>query len=112
MNAYGEAIKKTVSSTRAEEVQQELDVVQQELDVVRSHRLCLRTWSISGLVVEYVVAIDVTRVRFPADALRFFPQVGLSSVQDRSPDPIGQKKLPLIGFEPTIFASGGRRLIH
>ena len=24
---------------------------------------------ISGLVVEYVVAIDVTRVRFPADAL-------------------------------------------
>ena len=24
--------------------------------------------SISGLVVEYVVAIDVTRVRFPADA--------------------------------------------
>ena len=29
--------------------------------------------SISGLVVEYIVAIDVTRVRFPADALlRFF----------------------------------------
>ena len=25
--------------------------------------------SISGLVVEYVVAIDVTRVRFPADAI-------------------------------------------
>ena len=25
--------------------------------------------SIRGLVVEYVVAIDVTRVRFPADAL-------------------------------------------
>ncbi len=25
--------------------------------------------SISGLVVEYIVAIDVTRVRFPADAL-------------------------------------------
>ena len=24
---------------------------------------------ISGLVVEYIVAIDVTRVRFPADAL-------------------------------------------
>ena len=24
--------------------------------------------SVSGLVVEYVVAIDVTRVRFPADA--------------------------------------------
>ena len=25
--------------------------------------------SISGLVVEYIVAIDVTRIRFPADAL-------------------------------------------
>ena len=24
---------------------------------------------ISGLVVEYIVAIDVTRIRFPADAL-------------------------------------------
>ena len=28
--------------------------------------------SISGLVVEYIVAIDVTRVRFPADALVYF----------------------------------------
>ena len=28
--------------------------------------------SISGLVVEYIVAIDVTRVRFPADAILFF----------------------------------------
>ena len=27
--------------------------------------------SISGLVVEYIVAIDVTRVRFPADAFLF-----------------------------------------
>ena len=26
---------------------------------------------ISGLVVEYIVAIDVTRVRFPADANTF-----------------------------------------
>ena len=26
---------------------------------------------ISGLVVEYIVAIDVTRVRFPADAFCF-----------------------------------------
>ena len=25
--------------------------------------------SISGLVAEYIVAIDVTRVRFPADAM-------------------------------------------
>jgi hypothetical protein len=29
----------------------------------------LERQSISGLVVEYIVAIDVTRVRFPADAL-------------------------------------------
>ena len=29
--------------------------------------------SISGLVVEYIVAIDVTRVRFPADALFRYP---------------------------------------
>ena len=28
---------------------------------------------ISGLVVEYIVAIDVTRIRFPADA---FAQMG------------------------------------
>ena len=27
-----------------------------------------RDGSISGLVVEYIFAIDVTRVRFPADA--------------------------------------------
>ena len=31
--------------------------------------------SISGLVVEYIVAIDVTRVRFPADA---FVRIGVS----------------------------------
>ena len=28
----------------------------------------ISTYGISGLVVEYIVAIDVTRVRFPADA--------------------------------------------
>ena len=31
-------------------------------------RLRSLVYSISGLVVEYIVAIDVTRVRFPADA--------------------------------------------
>ena len=36
--------------------------------------------SISGLVVEYIVAIDVTRVRFPADALCFL--VAQSSILD------------------------------
>ena len=33
--------------------------------------------SISGLVVEYIVAIDVTRVRFPADAFMARPRVSL-----------------------------------
>ena len=32
----------------------------------------LDNMGISGLVVEYIVAIDVTRVRFPADALSIF----------------------------------------
>ena len=42
-----------------------------------SHRNAIITFgatiasSISGLVVEYIVAIDVTRVRFPADAFGF-----------------------------------------
>ena len=36
--------------------------------------------SISGLVVEYIVAIDVTRVRFPADAMRCSP-MGAATVR-------------------------------
>ena len=39
---------------------------------------------ISGLVVEYIVAIDVTRVRFPADAYVMFlraSMVQFSSLQ-------------------------------
>lgn len=35
----------------------------------RFEHLSNRSIGISGLVVEYIVAIDVTRVRFPADAL-------------------------------------------
>ena len=37
--------------------------------------------SISGLVVEYIVAIDVTRVRFPANASywRLYQQDGMPS---------------------------------
>ena len=35
--------------------------------------------SISGLVVEYIVAIDVTRVRFPADALIFVQNFQMSN---------------------------------
>ena len=46
---------------------------------------CLSRVGISGLVVEYVVAIDVTRVRFPADALpQFFflrPRLFWTAVQ-------------------------------
>jgi hypothetical protein len=34
---------------------------------------------ISGLVVEYIVAIDVTRVRFPADASCVFAQRATAS---------------------------------
>ena len=34
----------------------------------RGKRAMRTSTSISGLVVEYIVAIDVTRVRFPADA--------------------------------------------
>jgi hypothetical protein len=34
--------------------------------------------SISGLVVEYIVAIDVTRVRFPADACIMTSEAGRS----------------------------------
>ena len=32
------------------------------------HQISWERMSISGLVVEYIVAINVTRVRFPADA--------------------------------------------
>ena len=35
---------------------------------IRVSRTVPTKQSISGLVVEYIVAIDVTRVRFPADA--------------------------------------------
>ena len=33
---------------------------------------CKQIARISGLVAEYIVAIDVTGVRFPADAYDFF----------------------------------------
>ena len=46
--------------------------------------------SISGLVVEYIVAIDVTRVRFPADALLSFVQ-GAADMHSRLQVYIGPK---------------------
>jgi hypothetical protein len=39
-----------------------------------------RDIGISGLVVEYIVAIDVTRVRFPADAICIFCDGGLAGI--------------------------------
>ena len=42
---------------------------QKNMGFSRAARFTIVSRSISGLVVEYIVAIDVTRVRFPADAL-------------------------------------------
>ena len=44
----------------------------QRCDRQKRHAFAVKTASISGLVVEYIVAIDVTRVRFPDDALTFY----------------------------------------
>ena len=49
-----------------------------------------RVRSISGLVAEYIVAIDVTRVRFPADALR--ERGPLNTINDAA----------LLGFESSF----------
>ncbi len=40
-----------------------------------------RLIGISGLVVEYIVAIDVTRVRFPADAFSLSQPLIIRTVQ-------------------------------
>ena len=57
---------------------------------------------ISGLVVEYVVAIDVTRVRFPADAHLSFQRGEFPRIE----------KTPLAGLEPAIFGLEVQRVIH
>ena len=63
--------------------------------------------SISGLVVEYIVAIDVTRVRFPADALRCFPcaqqLAGLASAPESLWCVLGSRA---VGPIKTIFGRG------
>ena len=41
--------------------------------IANSRRCSPHSRSISGLVVEYIVAIDVTRARFPADAYMMLP---------------------------------------
>ena len=60
--------------------------------------------SISGLVVEYIVAIDVTRVRFPADAL---VGAGHKAVPRRRPP---AANLPCLRCVPQVCARlAGRR---
>ena len=46
-----------------------------DLEAVKIVRPPALISSISGLVAEYIVAIDVTRVQFPADAKAWWPQV-------------------------------------
>ena len=53
--------------------------------------------SISGLVVEYIVAIDVTRVRFPADALLCCFVAYACTCWPTS------AKMDTLGFEPRAF---------
>ena len=67
-------------------------------------------------MVEYIVAIDVTRVRFPADAtfcrvhqMCWFGAVLLSSVMVTA---MGRIRMTLAGLEPAIFGSEDQRLIH
>ena len=49
----------------------------------------LHAQSISGLVVEYIVAIDVTRVRFPADAyMPLLSILPLHDAQDEASTPL------------------------
>ena len=68
--------------------------IKQDFLLVRSRQA--QTRSISGLVAEYIVAIDVTRVRFPADAFNIW-----QLIQTVNPPCLGQlarrrsrKKLP------------------
>ena len=89
--------------------------------------------SISGLVAEYIVAIDVTRVRFPADAfdLRLLPptrkvDLGIRSASLSHPSRVRWRaalvtcdgiskhcaNMTAAGLEPAMPGSVGRCLIH
>jgi hypothetical protein len=57
-------------------------------------KLATRGSSISGLVVEYIVAIDVTRIRFLADAL-FYSAAGYSAGDIGNPERFLPGKLRL-----------------
>ena len=74
-----------------------------------------RITSINGLVVEYIVAIDVTRVRFLADAY-YIPDVYLSQLTTRhqhrhlrifthaeSEACLHRSNATPVGFEPTLW---------
>ena len=64
--------------------------------------------SISGLVVEYIVAIDVTRVRFPADASIFGPSRIQPSRWPKSHRELGPHLSDLLGLSlPVIVMSFG-----
>ena len=70
--------------------------------------------SISGLVVEYIVAIDVTRVRFPADAYLvptcclWAPQAPELPSTFHLPPPSLTSSLPYF-LPPLLFPSEARR---
>ena len=51
-------------------------------------------------MVEYIVAIDVTRVQFP-DAERIFPQRALAFVME-----MAKTVITAVGFEPTPLRTG------
>jgi hypothetical protein len=55
--------------------------------------------SISGLVVEYIVAIDVTRVRFPADALFQCPICLSETLQEDTLFPMNTSMCKMKGCE-------------
>lgn len=54
---------------------------------------------ISGLVVEYIVAIDVTRVRFPADALFQCPTCLSETLQEETLFPMNTSMCKMEGCE-------------
>ena len=61
-------------------------------------------------MAEYIVAIDVTRVRFPADA--YVIDIADTGEQKTQQGEIKLKQMIPVGFEPTIPGSVGRCLIY
>ena len=65
--------------------------------------------SISGLVVEYIVAIDVTRVRFPADALFQRPNCLSETLREETLFPMHTSMRKMEGCELGGKRSSGRQ---